>query len=116
MEHIGKMNGIKTRACSKCGGDLGNRYGKQSYCKSCHAAYMRKNRPKHSELEPEARKKANARAYAKEYLKRGKIERKNCKVCNSSESQMHHPDYNKPLEVEWYCREHHLDLHYDCRK
>jgi hypothetical protein len=24
---------------------------------------------------------------------------------------MHHPDYDKPLFVEWYCRRCHLNLH-----
>lgn len=30
-----------SRACSKCGGDLGDRYGKQRWCLTCHAANMR---------------------------------------------------------------------------
>lgn len=111
MEHFGKQIGIKTRACSKCKGDLGERYGKQRYCKTCHAAHMRATRPKHIELKEQARIKANARAYAKEYLKRGKLVKKPCVVCGSLESQMHHSDYSKPLLVEWYCRFHHLELH-----
>jgi hypothetical protein len=24
---------------------------------------------------------------------------------------MHHADYSKPLEISWFCREHHLALH-----
>jgi hypothetical protein len=24
---------------------------------------------------------------------------------------MHHPDYAKPLNVVWFCREHHLAIH-----
>lgn len=111
MEHYGKAKGIVSRACSSCGGDLGDRHGKQRYCKACHAKHMRETRPKHTELSQEARKKANARAYAKEYLKRGKIKKEPCSECGSQESQMHHEDYDKPLEVIWLCRKHHLELH-----
>lgn len=82
----------------------------QNNCLECHAAYMREHRLKHSELTPEAKKKANARSYANVYLRRGKIKKQTCK-CGDSNSQMHHEDYDKPLEVIWLCRECHLDLH-----
>jgi len=111
MEHFGKQVGVLTRACSKCGGDLGDRYGKQRYCKGCHAAFMRATRPKHSQLRDEARKKANARAYANEYQRRGLLVKQPCKSCGNPDSQKHHHDYSKPLEVEWYCRKCHLELH-----
>jgi hypothetical protein len=71
---------------------------------------MREHRPKHGELSPVAKKKANARSYAKTYEKRGLLERKPCKVCGAK-AERHHPNYNKPLLVEWLCREHHLALH-----
>jgi hypothetical protein len=61
-------------------------------------------------LEGEARKRANARSYAKSYLRRGKLERKPCEVCGTK-AQMHHEDYSKPLTVTWLCRAHHLALH-----
>lgn len=71
---------------------------------------MRLHRPKHSELKIEAKRKANARAYANVYLKRGKIAKTNCS-CGSDKVQMHHEDYSKPLIVQWLCRECHLKLH-----
>jgi ribosomal protein S27AE len=111
VEHFGKQIGVTNRQCSKCGGDLGTRYKKQRYCKKCHAENMRQNRPKHSELTEEARKKATARAYLNTYLRRGKIERKPCSKCGDLNSQGHHEDYNKPLDVIWLCRKHHLELH-----
>ncbi len=111
MKHFNKRNGIITRACSGCGGDLGDRHGKQRYCKSCHAAHMRINRPKHKELSDEARKKANCRAYTHVLIKRGKIIKGLCEVCNSSKVESHHEDYNNPRLVRWFCRIHHLDLH-----
>jgi len=111
QQRYNKRKGERTRECSKCHGDLGDRHGKQRYCKKCHAAFMRDTRPKHSELPEFARMKANARCYANEYQRRGKIKKENCKKCGSPDSQKHHSDYSKPLQVEWYCRKCHLELH-----
>lgn len=97
--------------CSKCGGER-DRPG-QAYCRACHAAYQREHRPRHSELADEQRKKANARAYAKEYQKRGLLVPGPCEECGTTEGvEKHHDDYDKPLEVRWFCRKHHMALHY----
>jgi hypothetical protein len=98
--------------CSKCGHDLeDHRKNKYRYCNTCHAENMRQTRPKHSQLPEERRKKANARSYANVYLRKGRIERKPCEVCQSPDAQMHHDDYDKPLQIRWFCRAHHLDHH-----
>ena len=73
--------------------------------------YMRKNRPKHSELTDEQRKKANCRSYTNEYVRRGKIIKQPCSVCGAINSEAHHIDYSKPLLIEWLCRKHHLEHH-----
>jgi hypothetical protein len=72
---------------------------------------MRLNRPKHSELSPEVRLKANARAYLNTYVKRGVVKKMACFVCGDIKSESHHDDYSKPLEVIWLCRKHHLEKH-----
>lgn len=95
--------------CSRCRGPR-DRKG-QSYCRACHAAYMRENRPAHAELPPEERRKSNARAYANTYRRRGKLERGPCEVCGDPQSEMHHDDYSKPLEVRWLCRPCHIAHH-----
>lgn len=110
-QHLNKKKGILSRACSKCGGDLGERYGKQRWCKSCHAANMRATRPKHRDLPDEARKKANARSYTHVYVNRGKIVKTPCVKCGNEKSEAHHEDYSKPLEVTWLCRACHLEHH-----
>lgn len=110
-KQIRRVGRLKSH-CSKCDGPLeAHRIGIHCYCLKCHAAYMRENRPKHSELPEQARLKANARAYAHVYVKRGVIKKEDCKVCGAP-AQMHHTDYSKPTQVEWYCREHHLQIHY----
>ena len=98
--------------CSKCSKPLeDNRVGKYRYCRSCHASNMRENRPKHSELTPEQRLKANCRAYTKVYIKRGKLIPQPCELCSNNKTEAHHSDYTKPLEVKWLCRTCHLNLH-----
>lgn len=102
----------KKIVCSKCNKLLEkSRVGKQAYCKGCHAEHMRNNRPKHSELKPTAKLNANARAYAGEYYRRGKIKKQPCFGCGGSDSQKHHEDYTRPLDVTWMCRQCHLDYH-----
>lgn len=34
-----------------------------------------------------------------------------CQVCGNPNSQGHHEDYSKPLEVIWLCPKHHAGLH-----
>jgi hypothetical protein len=96
--------------CSRCDG-LNERAPAYRYCLSCHAAYMREHRPKHSELKPEQRRKANSRTMANVYQKRGKIVPRPCEACSSNDAQKHHDDYSKPLIVRWLCRSCHLKLH-----
>ena len=75
-----------------------------------HRAYMREWRKTHP-MNAEQRRKDNARSYAKEYVKRGKLTREPCFVCDADDAEMHHPDYDKPLKIVWLCRQHHLYLH-----
>ena len=94
--------------CSTC--KKRNRREGQRTCKQCHAEYMklwRKNNP----LTEEQRLKDNARSYAYVYLKRGKIKKQPCKRCKSQNSQMHHPNYKKPLLIIWLCGSCHQLLH-----
>lgn len=90
-------------------GKAPRREGQRS-CKSCHAAYMREWR-QHQELTAEQRKKDNARSYAGVYKRRGLLTQADCVSCGSVESQMHHEDYDQPLEVTWLCRPCHLKWH-----
>ena len=55
--------------------------------------------------------KANARSYLHVYIKRGKIIKTNCVICDSADVEAHHNDYAKPLDVIWFCRKCHLDHH-----
>lgn len=87
-----------------------SRIFKQGYCRECHNAYMRQTRKSYSELGPITKEKAKARSYANVFVNRGTLLKKPCEVCGKK-AQMHHDDYTKPLEVRWFCRDHHLELH-----
>ena len=45
-------------------------------------------------------------------LRDGRLERQPCEVCGSTENvDAHHPRYDRPLDVQWLCRTHHVRLH-----
>jgi hypothetical protein len=71
---------------------------------------MRRHRILHP-LSPEERRKDNARSYAGVYKRRGKLEQRPCQRCGSPDSQMHHHDYDRPLDVVWLCRPCHALEH-----
>lgn len=44
-------------------------------------------------------------------LKKGILTKLTCEQCGDQNSQAHHDDYNKPLEVRWLCKKHHYEWH-----
>lgn len=93
--------------CSRCSNPKSSSHG---FCNSCHAKYMRNWRKTHP-LTEHQRKIDRCHALSRYYVKTGRIIKYSCHICKNPNSQMHHPDYNQHLLVEWYCRKHHLELH-----
>lgn len=91
----------------KCGNE--SRTG-QRKCKLCHASYMRNWRISHP-LNEDQKKRASARSMARVYTIRGKIKPKPCEVCGELKTERHHDDYNKPLDIKYFCRKHHVEYH-----
>ena len=60
--------------------------------------------------DPILRMKHEARWQSNKAVQNGKIKKKPCEVC-AMKAEMHHDDYYKPLEVRWFCKEHHVMLH-----
>lgn len=44
-------------------------------------------------------------------IKRGALIRQPCEVCGQFGRDAHHDDYDKPLDVRWFCRSHHMAQH-----
>jgi hypothetical protein len=69
-------------------------------CILSHQKYIAKNRDK-----------VNARARLHYALKKGYVKRQPCEVCGKK-AEAHHPDYARPLDVNWLCRAHHVEEHF----
>lgn len=59
------------------------------------------------------RKSMKARATSRVYFakQKGQLIKKPCEVCGAEQTDAHHDDYAKPLEVRWLCRAHHRQWH-----
>ena len=44
-------------------------------------------------------------------LKYGKLIRQPCETCGAAKVHAHHADYERPLDVQWLCPKHHMQLH-----
>ena len=99
--------------------------GLTSYCKVCfpeHAAYMRSQQSrgfKHNKAryvrgrrrtDPGFRRKDDVRNFTRLAVRLGLITRHSCSACGNPNTEAHHTDYTKPLEVQWLCKEHHKGL------
>ena len=71
---------------------------------------MRGWRPNHP-LNDDQKRKDVARSTAGVYKRRGKLTAKPCEACGDNHAEMHHDDYDKPLDVRWMCRTDHLRHH-----
>lgn len=45
-----------------------------------------------------------------------KLFRKPCEKCGDENSEAHHDDYSKPLDVRWLCKKHHNEHHVEMRR
>lgn len=66
----------------------------------------------------EAEIKIKARSAVFIALQAGRMQKQPCAKCGATEKvEAHHEDYSKPLEVVWYCKEHHRQRHneIECR-
>lgn len=110
---MGKVKGKVQVECSRCRKpkDEKNLLKKRAYCYQCELEYQREKRAKYTELSDFQKKKVYARNRANQAIRRGKIEKQPCSVCGDIKSEMHHESYDKPFEVIWFCRKHHLEHH-----
>ncbi len=114
--------------------------GCQAKCKTCMSAYARKRYVEQRDrildqskswkrtdrgrllqaasTERARRKRPEARRAniaVMNALQSGRLLREPCHVCGVIPAQAHHPDYSRPLDVEWLCPKHHVELHKEYR-
>lgn len=56
-------------------------------------------------------KKYKAHNAVNNAIRDNKLFKQPCEICSSNDSNGHHDDYDKPLEVRWLCAEHHKQWH-----
>ena len=117
----------KGRACVVRGNKKHKRPDVDKVCIHCKKDFItgRKTQELCSECSPkQCRIRANARYRAKNLEKArmwGRTSKKACRnhyysqTCSidgcNKEGDRHHPDYSKPLEIVWLCKQHHRDEH-----
>ena len=42
-------------------------------------------------------------------VKRGELVRQPCEVCGEPQTEAHHDDYTRRLDVRWFCHKHHVE-------
>jgi len=74
----------------------------------------RKKNGYHSEKKWKKNNKDKCRAQekARYALEKGILRKGVCEMCGDKKAVMHHPDYTKPLFIQWLCRIHHSEIHY----
>jgi hypothetical protein len=98
--------------------------GLESRCRQCNKTrvrgirdktpgYNKEHSRKFKEQHPQKRSAHLAVARA---LRAGRIAKLPCSVCGNIKSESHHDDYSKPLDVIWFCRQHHAAHHEMKRK
>jgi hypothetical protein len=57
---------------------------------------------------PEKRK---AHIIVSNAVRDGLLKKQSCSICGTEKTEAHHDDYSKPLEVIWFCKNHHGERH-----
>lgn len=116
------------KRCTKCGvekplsgfyRDRTHKDGWCTQCKACRKAYSASKRGKEAQRRGSRRKrkrfpeKIKATNIVNHAIRDGKLERPTiCPSCDTETFvEAHHPDYTKPLDVDWLCKECHKKLH-----
>lgn len=92
--------GRSDTVCKKCLRESNRKYDRE------HPDRHRRRVYKYERSHPEV---VRAHGAVQRALKSGELVRQPCEVCGNPDSEAHHDDYEKPLEVQWLCRLHHRE-------
>ena len=96
--------------CKQCNNAAGKKYRDSDAGKVVMRKLARAWQRKYRKLYPE---KAKARQAVTNAVRDGRLTRpETCSLCwNKGIIEGHHPDYSKPLDVEWLCKPCHKAVH-----
>lgn len=98
------------KICSRCRQAIAPAY--HAWCKQCKNTYHRNWRDENPDwMDGEPYQRHLTRVRTRRAIVTGVLTRHPCQQCGSEQSQAHHDDYSKPLEVTWLCRPCHLEHH-----
>lgn len=55
--------------------------------------------------------KSQAHSIVQWAIKKGRLTKMPCLICDDTQSEAHHEDYSLPLDVLWLCKKHHKERH-----
>lgn len=88
------------------------KYHKTDKYKKYQNKYQKEyQREYHKRTDKDERKKYLCRQKTNWLIREGVLIKQPCEVCEEIKTQAHHEDYDKPLEVNWLCKKHHVELH-----
>ena len=61
-------------------------------------------------MREESKGKYRARTKVNNAIRDGRLKKQPCEICGNVNSEAHHNDYRKYLDVHWYCKKHHFGL------
>lgn len=95
--------------------------GLQAWCRICHNKKNAENREggryRESWRKGTAKWQANNKKqvamhkFMRSAITKGSIVRQPCVRCGDPNSEGHHDDYDKPLDITWLCAKHHKEYH-----
>jgi hypothetical protein len=95
------------KVCKQCQlGFWATAHAPQRYCDPC-----RREREGSVRLSADAQKKAKARRAVRYAVHMRRLTQEPCEVCGVDQTQAHHVDYDRPLDIRWLCPAHHAAEH-----
>jgi len=107
-----KSRDMRCLPCKRLQQNAANAAKGEKLKEEARAAYQRRREYYLSyQANPERRFIRAARRKVATEIEAGRLTREPCVVCGEKQSEAHHDDYDKPLNIVWLCRRHHMDHH-----
>lgn len=93
------------KTCTRC--QIGYKgHHSAMFCPPCQTLQLAERRAR-----PEYIQKNASRAITRKAIRKGELKRQPCEACDRLDTEAHHEDYARPLEIVWLCSKCHADRH-----